>query len=986
MKPKYIAVAFILATGASAWAVTPNIAKGREAEASHWADSVYNTLTTRQRVAQLVVAGVNPGGQGAEATVRKVAATEGCGGMLFNKSTLREAAAMSDLGRDLAKVPLLMTLDGEWGLSMRIKDTPVFPRNMALGAIQDTRLLYDYGREVARECKLMGINVDFAPVADVNTNPANPVIGDRSFGENTERVAKAVTAYSLGLESGGVQAVAKHFPGHGDTDSDSHKTLPTVNHSRQALDSIDLAPFRAFINAGGSGIMVGHLNVPVIDKSGTPTSLSYKAVTELLRKDMGFEGLIYTDGLGMKGATVNGNPSVAALAAGADVLLYPTDAQSTINVVLRAVESGKISKKTLEDRCKRVLRYKYLLDAGHNTQGSIRQLSAAINSPEASALIKRLAAASITVIKNKNDILPLGNLGKTKIAIVNIGARGDNDFANTCSLYADVATYFTMGESFSATTLAKINKADVVIAAVYKDSPAARTVFAGVVEGNPRHICVFMTNPYKLSNYAEALKNVDATIVAYEDIPAERVSAAEAIFGGIAVDGRLPVSIKGVAKEGAEYSYAKSRLGISSPIAEGMAPWLTDSLDATVAKALKDKAFPGCQVLVARNGNIVYDKSFGRLSGAESAAVDANTIYDLASVSKATGTLSGIMKAYDMGLLNLEMTLGDLIPEIADSAKRSITVRELLYHETGMPASLNMFDAMIDSTTFSGKLITRRPDKTHSIKIQRNAYGNNSARLRSDILRRTADKDFATEASKGIFTGKVTFDTIMHRIYNIGLRDDKSYNYSCLNFCLLMDIEQRLTSRPHNEFVGEEIFAPLGAYRTGYRPLEWTSQANIAPTEHDTFLRRQTLHGYVHDELANFSGGVQGNAGLFSNARDIAKYCQMLLNGGTYGDTRLLSESTARLFTTDKSPTCRRGLGFDKPDMENPDWSPTCDEAAPTVFGHLGFTGTVFWVDPAQNLIFVFLTNRVYPTRDNAAFSSSNIRPHLFSLVCRSLE
>lgn len=983
---RIIIAALALAITASAWAVIPNIAKGREAEAERWADSVYNTLSTRERVAQLVVPGLNPGsGQASEAAVRKVAGTDKCGGVLFSKSSFEAAVKMANLGRDVAKTPLLMTLDGEWGLSMRIKDTPRFPRNMALGAIRDTRLLYEYGREVARECKLMGINVDFAPDADVNTNPANPVIGDRSFGENPELVAKAVTAYSLGLEDGGVQAVAKHFPGHGDTDVDSHKALPTVNHSRRALDSIDLAPFRRFIDSGCSGVMVGHLNVPAIDKSGMPASLSPKVVTDLLRDEMGFEGLIYTDGLGMKGVTANGNPAVAALKAGVDVLLYPIDAHATINVVMNALEAGKLSHEIIEDRCKRVLKYKYLLDAGKKSSSDIARLSADVNSPQAEALIKKLSAASITVIGNKDGILPISNLGNTRIAVVNIGARGDNDFVKTCRFYADVESYFTMGEAFSQATLAKINSADIVITTVYKDNAAARSIFDSVTKGNSRHIGVFMINPYKISKYAAAVKRSDATVIAYEDIAAERVSAAEAIFGGIAVDGRLPVSISGVAPAGTGVRLAKTRLGFSSPAAEGMAGWLPDSINAVVRKALRDKAFPGCQVLVARNGNIVYDKSFGKLSGTESAAVDASTIYDLASVSKATGTLPGIMKACDMGLLKLNNTLGELIPEITDSAKKCITVRELLYHETGMPASLNMFDAMIDSTTFTGKLITRRPDKKHSIRIQRNAYGSNTARLRKDITRRAADKRFNIEASKGIFTGKATYDTIMHRIYDIGLRKNRNYNYSCLNFCLLMDIEQRLTGRPHDVFVGEEIFAPLGAYRTGYRPLTWTTQANIAPTENDTFLRRQTLHGYVHDELANFSGGVQGNAGLFSNAHDIAKICQMLLNGGSYGDARILSERTARLFTTDKSPTCRRGLGFDKPDTENPDASPTCDEAPASVFGHLGFTGTVFWVDPEQNLIFVFLTNRVYPTRDNAAFNRHNIRPHLFSLVCRSI-
>lgn len=968
----------------------PNIEKQSRAEAEAWADSVYNTLTERQRVAQLVFGTVNPTeGESSKTVVRRFVKTDGCGGLLFSGGTYAQYADMIDYAQSIARVPLLITFDGEWGLNMRIKEAPQFPKNMALGAITDYKLLYEYGKEMARESRLLGINVNFAPDADVNSNPSNPVIGQRSFGEDPQRVAKAATAYSLGLEDGGVQAVAKHFPGHGDTDVDSHKALPSVGHSRAVLDGTDLVPFRDFIGAGCSGIMVGHIAVPALDASGAPASLSRAISTGLLRDELGFEGIVYTDALAMRGAVdpKGRNAALAALDAGADVLLNPTQPAKAIEAIMAAVANGSISKKTVEERCKRLLRYKYLLGAGLRPAGDAATLRRLINTPEAEALIKRLAAASITVLKDADGTLPLDPAKARRVAVVNLGAKSDNDFTSTCRLYTEVEPHYTINEAFSASSLAKINACDVIIAAVYDDKQATRTNFAQLVKAADKPVVgVFMVNPYKMAKFGASLPSLAAIVLAYEDIAVERVSAAEAIFGGIAVSGRLPVNLKGIAKAGDGVSYAKTALGFSSPAAEGMAAWMTDSIDTVVRKALAANAFPGCQVLVARNGNIVYDKSFGHLSSAKgSPKVNGETAYDLASVSKATGTLAGVMKAYDKGLLKLDATLGSLIPQISDSAKRTITVRELLYHETGMPASLNMFTTMIDTATYTGKLITPRYDKAHTIKIQSRAYGNNTARLRSDILGKTASADFPVEAAKGIFTGSRTYDTIMARIYNIPLRASKKYNYSCLNFCLLMDIEQRLTGRRHDEFVGTEIFTPLGAYRTGYRPHSSIGSDNVAPTEHDTFLRRQTLRGYVHDELAAFSGGVQGNAGLFANAHDLAKYCQMLLNGGTYSGKQLLSPATTHLFTTDKSPTCRRGLGFDKPDMENPDNSPTCDETGASVIGHLGFTGTVFWVDPARNLIFIFLTNRVNPTRDNAPFNRSNIRPHLFSIVNRAL-
>ena len=972
----------------SLFAVEPNLAKGKSAEASRYADSIYKTLSLKERIAQLIVPCVTPGkGESSLASVRNLIGMQKCGGLIFSGASLDATAACINLAEEIAKVPPLISVDGEWGLAMRIPDSPKFPQNMALGAITDYRLIYDYGREMARECRLLGVDIDYAPVADVNSNPQNPVIGTRSFGEDPERVAKAVTSFSLGLEDGGVMAVAKHFPGHGDTDADSHKALPVIKHSKGRIDSIDLVPFKEFINAGCSGVMTGHLSIPSLDASGTAASMSNKITTGLLRDKLGFEGLIVTDGLGMAGALKTGeNPGVSALKAGADILLYPTDTKGMIAAILSAVNSGEISKKTIEERCKKVLRYKYYLNALEKAKLKGEALKNAINSPEAEALVRKLVAASITVIKNNDNILPIGNLESNSIGVVNIGAKSENDFTETCRHYANVNAYFSMGESFTPQTLTKIGSNDIVVAAVYNDKATSREVLEQLSKSCKQLIAVFMLNPYKLQKFSTSLKNCKAIVLAYNNASNERVCAAEALFGGIAVNGKLPVNIKGVAPLGKGYSYPKSRLGFTSPAAEGMQPWLADSINTIVKQGLTSGAFPGCQVLVAKNGNIVFDKSFGKLTAKQEKKVDNQTIYDLASVSKAVGTLPAIMKLYDEGKLNLDSKIGDIITEITDSAKQEITIRELLYHETGMPASLDMYETMIDSLSYTGKLFRRRPDKSHSIKVQRNLYGNNSAKLRTDILKTTKSKDFPIEMADGMFVGPMTTDTIMHRIYDIPLKGNKDYRYSCLNFCLLMDIEQRINGKNHDDYLSEEILGPIGAYNTGYRPTTWSESSRIAPTEHDTFLRKQTLRGYVHDELAAFSGGVQGNAGLFSTAEDVAKICQMWLNGGKYGDKQILSGETVELFTKDKSPNSRRGLGFDKPDIEDPDNSPTCEEAGAGVYGHLGFTGTVFWVDPEEDLIFVFLTNRVNPTRENSAFNKLNIRPKLFSLVYKSLN
>ncbi len=965
----------------------PSIGSIRSSVAcKQWVDSVYNTLTDRERIAQLFVQNVRPSREHtSNSAIKNIIADNKMGGVLLNEGVLEDYVRMVNYIRSLSDIPALITLDGEWGLSMRIRNTPRFPHNMALGAIDNDTLLYEYGREVARECRIVGVNVNFAPVLDVNSNPSNPVIGYRSFGEDPERVSKLGIAYAKGLEDGGVLSVAKHFPGHGDTSVDSHKDLPIVTHSDSLLKAVDLLPFQNYINAGLSSIMVGHLNVPAIDNSGTPTSLSKKAVTDLLCDEMGFEGLIFTDALSMKGAKSNDNNCVRALLAGVDVLLATENPSKDLLAVENAINTGLLSKESIEEKCKKILSYKYALGLHEAKPIDIANVKEQLYSPEADAVNRKLSAALMTVLFNKTDLLPIKDLANNSIALVNIGAPVKNEvFSEFCAKYAKIDTFSSTGEALTAAQIASIKQHDIVIVGVYSDKTWAQNIFAQL-KGLDGIIPVFFMNPYKMNKFNASLQGVSTLVLAYDDTPYIREYAAQAIFGGIDVNGTLPVNLKNIAPMGTGVKLKKIRLGYVSPSIAGLDPSMERLCDSLINIGLETKAFSGCQLLVAKDGNVVYDKSCGYLDISDVDTVSNETLFDLASVSKATGTLPGIMKAYEKGLFELDVPVSKYIPGLLNTDKKNITVRELLYHESGMPPSLNMFDLMMDTTTYTKPLIERKESKLYSIKIENGAYGNNTAKLRRDITAQEYSDKFNVEAAKGLYVGQITMDTIMQHIYNAKLRDSKKFCYSCLNFCLLMDMEQRLTGKSHDEWVYENIFAPLGSYHTCYRPLtKWTVN-DIASTEYDSFMRKQTIRGYVHDELADFSGGVQGNAGLFSNAEDLAKLCQMWLNGGEYGGERILSEDVVKLFTTDKSPTCRRGLGFDKPDMDNPDDSPTCEEATAATYGHLGFTGTVFWVYPDNGLIFIFLFNRVNPTRNNVAFSKLNIRPKLFSVVYNSI-
>lgn len=914
--------------------------------AEEWADSVFSRLSPRERVAQLFVPRLDIFDNQAGRAQLKAVVEAGMGGFLLGKGTPKGYATLNNYAQSLAKVPLLVTLDGEWGPAMRVSSTVRFPYNMGLGAIRNPKVLVEYGLEVARQCRELGIQVDFAPVLDVNSNPANPVIGYRSFGEDPRQVARLGTAFSFGLEQGGVMAVGKHFPGHGDTSTDSHKTLPTVDHSRATLNSVDLVPFVDYINQGFGGIMVGHLKVPALDASGTPASLSRKITTGLLKDELGYNGLVFTDALVMKGAVSGENNCVAALKAGADVLLGSGAPLSDLEAVMKALQRGELRQEDIDKSVMKILRAKYDFGLADYTPVKLEGLEARLNSPEAAEVARRLSEASITVVRNTDGLLPLHDLGRISVSVITVGKSPAKDFISMCRRYTSVKVY--------TSPTPEALKADVVIAAVTSDDAASRTALQTITDKASNPLPVFFINPYKMAKFSAALKKCGTLVTAYDLTPALQNAAAQALFGGIAVDGRMPVNLPGIARLGEGVTLKKIRLGYAADAA------LERKIDAIVNEALAANAMPGCQVVVGRGGNIVVSKSYGRLSTTLPDSVTSQTLYDIASMSKATATVAGLMKAYDEELFTLNDRVSEYIPALLESDKEKLTVRELLLHESGMPPSLNMNLLMMDTASYTSPLMKRNPTETYSIKIDNNLYGNRHARLRSDITARDSSEIYDMQAAEGIYVGLHTLDTIRQRIYDAKL-GPKKYRYSCLNFCLLAEMEENLTGVDHDQWVATEIFEPLGATSTGYRPREWYPLSKIAPTENDGFLRKQLLRGYSHDELAAFSGGVQGNAGLFSTAEDIAKYCQMLLNGGEYGGTRILSPKAIKLFTTTLGTGGKRALGFDKPAANT--------KASSSTYGHTGFTGTCFWIDPENDMFMVFLSNRVNPTRVTPEFN-----------------
>ncbi len=998
MKLRQLVLSIVmLAVTLASTAVEPHLlSKVDKSQMEQWVDSTFAQMTPDQRITQLFVMCVASSSDAPSLErLEKYVARNQVGGLIYMDGDMEELALTANRAQAMARVPLMITIDAEWGLSMRMGGVPRFQSNMVLGAIDDDRLLYEYGRETARQLRRMGIHVSFAPVLDVNDNPLNPVIGTRSYGEDPARVARHGIAYARGLEDGGVMAVGKHFPGHGSSSEDSHYTLPVIDKSMAELSVTELSPFSKYIDAGLSGMLIAHLYVPAIDKERRPTTMSRHCVTDLLKRRMGFEGLVFTDALNMQGAlSVPGSPCVNAFIAGNDVLLMPLDSEGELQAMRLAIKAGRIKQKDVDERCKKILRYKYALGLTSKQTVDTVGLKEDLNGGKALEIQHNMASQSVTVIKNEDNVLPVGKLDKQRIAVVTMGCDGGlkSMFQDRADDYTEVTSFDLADES--ATSIASrvkkggFNTLIVGVAAERKES-YVRQVNA-LLSSCDSIVLVLMTSPYDIAKYATAIthQSVKGVVVTYENSTLAEDYAVQTVFGGNTACGTLPISLKLGGQElsvGTGIKYNATRLGYTCPSLVGMDNYLLHQIDSVATLGVQEKAFPGCQIVVGRHGKIVAKLSYGEIAYGTGIEVTDNTLYGLASVSKATGTMSAVMKVYDEGGYDIDEAASKYIPGLRRDDKQDMTFRSMLYHETGMPPSLNMWKMMMDPSTYKGELITGQQDSNHTILIMKGAYGHKDARLRTDILSPVRTDEFNIPIAEGLWGGKCTYDSIMNRIYAAEL-GPKKYCYSCLNFSLLAQAMENISHRPLNRLVQDDVFAPLGAWHTMYRPLEKFDPNEIAYTEVDTYLRRQHIHGYVHDELAAFSGGVQGNAGLFSNANDLAKLFQMWLNGGAYGGARYLKPETVELFTTDKSPNSHRGLGFDKPVVGDPASSSTCAEATAETYGHTGFTGTCFWVDPANDMFYIFLSNRVSPTRSNPNFGRISARSHIQTLIYKSIR
>ncbi len=958
---------------------------------NQWVDSIFSQMTFDEKIGQLfmIVADPGTGDLNTKKIIRHINEQK-IGGILFSKGTLRNQTVSTNLYQKSSKIPLLISFDGEWGLAMRLEDTPQFPKNITLGAIQDSRLILSYGEEVGRECREIGVHINFAPVLDINTNPDNPVIGYRSFGEDPFDVTKKGIAYSTGLESMGVIAVAKHFPGHGDTAEDSHETMPKVNKSLEQLKEEDLDPFKHYINSGFAGVMSGHLSVPALDNTtGKPTSLSPKIVTDLLQNEMNFRGLTFTDALVMKGASSGtGSVCVDALLGGNDILLSPANPISEFNAVKRAIQQGIIDIKSVEEKCRKILSYKYIAGLNNYKPIELNGLSKRVNSEYARWLIGKLSDEAVTLLKNDNASVPVEHLENKKVAVLSMG-ESNTEFQQMISNYKQ-ADFFNIPRNATDAVVDRafrnLSKYNLIICSIHHYRVPDYPQLQKLTKEKDVYLSFFVT-PYNMSNFRGSIANAKAVVCGYENIPEIQKSAAQVIMGGLPAKGRLPVSIPGLFNVGEGLETSKTRLTYQYPLEVKLSTSKLSRIDAIVKEGLKKEAFPGCQVLVAKNGAVIYNKSFGYFDLAGTHAVKNSDIYDLASVTKATATLPAVMKLFDEKKLKSTDYLSNYIPELKGTDKEEITVRQALFHESGLTSFLPFYRLAIDPASLKeNSLYSTKRDAIYRIQYDDRTYVRTNFEFNKDRVSQTAKPGFSLQVGKRFYLKDDFPKLIIKEIADSRLRNQGTYIYSDLNFMLLKEVVENISKEPIDQFLETNFYAPLGADLLGYNPLQKIDSLRIAPTEIDRFIRNQVIIGFPHDEAAAFMGGVSGNAGLFSNANDLAKLLQMFLNQGTYGDKKYLSSETCKLFMNGKSSVSRRGMGFDKPDMENEKSSPTGKLSPASTIGHTGFTGTCFWIDPDNQLIYIFLSNRVYPSRTNKELMKMNIRTRIQDVIYEAMK
>ncbi len=918
-----------------------------------WVETTFRSLSLSEKVGQMLFVrafGLPKHPEDPQLVeLRGLVRELGVGGLVLFRSELDAVPLLLDTLEAEARTPLLVAGDFERSLSFRVAEgTTSVPTAMALGATRRPEAAFWVGRLTAREAMALGVPWILAPVADINNNPENPIIHLRAFGERPELVAQMVAKFVQGVQAEGALATAKHFPGHGDTAVDSHLALPTVEADRARLEAVELVPFRAAIRSGVATVMVGHLAVPSWEPSGVPATVSRAVVTELLRAELGFQGLVATDALEMKGLghLWMGKAAVQAVLAGAELLLLPEDARVVHRALIEAVELGQLDQAIIDLAVRRILEAKHRLGLVRplkirSAERAARRVE--LGHPRDREIARTLFEESITVVRDRVGVLPLALEKPLQVAVLELageatGTEGALErFVGALKGMGATVERLELpvepGEESSRTLLEQARSASVRLVPLAPRtvptrsrtviSLGQRAVLEALERGGAPVVVVALTSPYALRE----LPFASTLLASYGAIPEAMEAAVQALFGRFPWRGQLPVTIEGVAAYGAglQRPARPLRLEASPPELVGFPVGGLSEVDEVVERAIQERAFPGAVVAVGRRGKLVHLRAYGKLSHEpEAAPVQTDTIYDLASLTKVVATTTAAMLLYDEGRLELERPVVDYLPCFRGGGRESVTVRHLLAHSSGLEAW---------------------------------------APLYQELRGRTGLRDWLCAQSLQDPPGTVS-------------------RYSDLGILLLGEILERASGEPLERLVRRRLFQPLGFRFTDWLPSS-EFKPRIAPTEWDSTWRQRLVHGEVHDENAFALGGIAPHAGLFGTAEELARFAQLILWKGVYDGRRLIEPATVELFTRrdETVPGSSRALGWD---TKSESGSSAGSRFSASSFGHTGFTGTSLWIDPERELFLILLTNRVHPTRENRKIQE--VRPAVADAVIAALE
>lgn len=938
-----------------------------------WADSILATMTLEQKIGQLfMIAAFSNRNENDYRRVEEQIRKYHLGGIIFFQGNPLKQAELTNRYQSVAQIPLLVGIDGEWGLGMRLDDVFSFPKAITLGATGDPELIEKMAYEIGKQCKRLGVHINFAPDADINSNPKNPVINFRSFGESVSNVTNLSLAYARGMRKANVMGSAKHFPGHGDTGEDSHHALPVLNHTIKHINEIETMPFRALIEDSIASVMIGHLHVPQLDDApNIPASVSEKIIKTYLQKDMNFQGLVVTDALNMRGLLKyfpTGAAEVKAFQAGNDLLLQTGNLEVAYSALHQKFLDSTLSVNDLDYKVRKILMSKYWAGLNKYKPIDLRNLLPDLNNQNSADLAQKIFDKAATIVKDDDGLVPLANSQKVSYASLSIAGKADNAFQKTLGFYSNISNYnipFKPSKSTDWTwVVEQAAQKDLVIVGVHGmhnlDSrnfgvvPEVIKILRELQEQTKVIVCVF-GNPYSLKLFDE----FETVLCGFEDEPEAHRAVANVIFGVNGASGKIPVNT--LAQDGKvdfglkTKSSGKVGLGIASEV--GMNQSKLNQIRFLANNAIENQEFPGCQILVARKGKVVYYESFGNLRYGFQEPVDAQTIFDLASLTKVTATLQAVMMLYDQKKLDISQKASFYLPELANSNKKDITVKDLLLHQAGLKAFVPFYENTKEAASEPNpKFFSRENAARDHLKV-----------------------------TDSLFVKPMIKDSVFQWIIKSGLvslASNPKYLYSDLGLIILQRVVEKISGQALDAFVDTKIYQPLGMHNTGFNILSKKPIQNIAPTELANDFRKSQIKGTVHDPNAALLGGVAGHAGLFSNVWDLVKLFQMNLNKGQLEDTRFFSPQTIDMFTKKQSSISHRGLGWNKPTKDDGSVS---HYASDQTFGHTGFTGTAAWVDPEKELIYIFLSNRVYPSAENNKILKNKTRKRIHDLVYESL-